>query len=232
MAKGKGRGKGDDDCCSNCCCCVCCCIFLPPIVMLVGVLMIMSKNTRVTRIEEQGHAKLLIERYNARAKIWKESGLNSFKDRKFYLTSHVTTFSPVTTTSGQYYPVRDSCKKDGDPAEGCLTTDALYYRATTTVSPSLTTKIAVYGPSNEQIVNNEYKNSYVNTYSASQLSCKDDISKCYSKCNTKGGTWDPYRRLCSVTFYLVGFCYRVNNVNNKWQLDLPAQVFLSIFYAQ
>lgn len=220
--KGKGRGKGDDDCCSGCCCCICCCLFFPPLLMLIGVLMILSKNTRVERIEEYPLIMMLKLRYNARAKIWKETGLNSFKNISFYLANKSNKFEPVTATSGQYYPTRDSCKKDGDPAEGCLTTDALYYRFSAKLSSAATTRVIVYGPTNELIVDDEYKNGYVNTYTASQLDCKDDLSKCYSKCSSKGGTWDQYRKVCSVSYYLIGFCYRVNKVNNKWQLDIPA----------
>lgn len=33
----------------------------------------------------------------------------------------------VTTTNGNYYPIRDECKQVGDPKEGCMTTNALYY---------------------------------------------------------------------------------------------------------
>ena len=129
---------------------------------------------------------------------------------------------PVTTTSGKYYPTRDSCKKDGDPAEGCLTTDALYYRFSASLPASTTTRVIVYGPANELIVDGEYRNSYVDTYTASQLDCDDDTSKCPSKCSSKGGNWNRYRQVCSVNYYLVGFCYRVNKVSGKWQLDLPA----------
>lgn len=184
--------------------------------------MILSKNTRVERIEEYSFIMMLQLRYNARAKIWKETGLDSFKNIDFYLADKSNKFLPVTTTSGKYYPTRDSCKKDGDPAEGCLTTDALYYRIAASLPASATTRVIVKGPANELIVDGEYRNSYVNTYTASQLDCNKDTSKCPSKCSSKGGNWDYYRKLCSVNFYLVGFCYRVNKVNGKWQLDLPA----------
>ena len=33
----------------------------------------------------------------------------------------------VTTTNGNYYPIRDECKQATDPKQGCITTDALYY---------------------------------------------------------------------------------------------------------
>ena len=33
----------------------------------------------------------------------------------------------ISQTTGLYYPTRDSCKQKGDPKEGCLTTEAMYY---------------------------------------------------------------------------------------------------------
>ena len=40
----------------------------------------------------------------------------------------------VTETTGKYYPVRDSCDKDGDPAEKCVYTQALFYQSYTFIS--------------------------------------------------------------------------------------------------
>ena len=37
----------------------------------------------------------------------------------------------VPETTGKYYPVRDSCDKDGDPAEKCVYTQALFYQSYT-----------------------------------------------------------------------------------------------------
>ena len=46
-------------------------------------------------------------------------------------------------------------------------------------------------------------------------------SKCSSKCSSRDGTWSSYEKTCTVTKYLVGFCFRVNKVNDAWQLDQP-----------
>ena len=51
MAKGKGKGHGDDDS-GNCCCCLCLGFLLPPIMVVVGVFLLASGNTRVDRINE------------------------------------------------------------------------------------------------------------------------------------------------------------------------------------
>ena len=161
-------------------------------------------------------------RYNTRAKIWKETGLNSFKNTQFYLASTSNKLEPVTTTSGKYYPVRDACQKDGDPEEGCLTTEALYYRISASLPEYTTTRVILLGPSEELIADDTYQNSYVKTYNTIELECDDDKSKCLAACTSKGGSWNQLSRICSVDFYLVGFCYRVIKENDRWGLDIPA----------
>ena len=47
MAKGKG---GDDGCCIVCI--ICCTVMIPWILILIGVNIILSGNTRIQRIEE------------------------------------------------------------------------------------------------------------------------------------------------------------------------------------
>ena len=37
---------------------------------------------------------------------------------------------PVRNTTGHLYPIRDSCNRNGDPEEGCVYTDALFYNTT------------------------------------------------------------------------------------------------------
>ena len=44
---------------------------------------------------------------------------------------------------------------------------------------------------------------------------------CDTKCRIKHGTWDSWRGQCTVITYLNSVCYRVNKVNDEWQLDQP-----------
>ena len=44
------------------------------------------------------------------------------------IPDHKKEMDPVTTSTGVFYPVRDSCNRDGDPEEGCVYTSALYYK--------------------------------------------------------------------------------------------------------
>lgn len=226
MAKGKGKGKGkgngDSDSSCNCCGCICLCIFLPPVLFVIGMVIVFGENTRVDRIEEYALWKFFECSYNERAKIWRDSGLNSFKNVSFYLEDEETPLYPVSTTSGKYYPVRDKCQKSGDPEEGCILTGAYYYKTTTSLPTSTSLPISIYGPSKELISKGSYESSRVVYYSASQLNCKDDTSTCSSKCRSKGGSWNSALRRCSVTNYLNELCYRVIKENGKWQLDIPA----------
>lgn len=48
----KGKGSNNDSICGRICTCICCMIIIPLILILVGFLMLISKNTRVERINE------------------------------------------------------------------------------------------------------------------------------------------------------------------------------------
>ena len=226
MAKGKGKGKGkgagNSDSSCNCCGLLCCCIILPPILFVIGILIILGDNTRVDRIEEYRFWVLITISYNERAQIWKDSGLESFKNISFYLDESERALYPVSSTSGKYYPVRDKCQKDGDPEEGCVLTGAYYYKTTATLPVSSTASFSIYGPSKELISKASYDSTQTTHYTASQLDCSDDTSTCSSKCKSRGGSWSSSTRRCTVIKYLNELCYRVIKENGKWQLDIPA----------
>ena len=61
--------------------------------------------------------------------MWNKHGLEDFKNLTFVLVKDgERNFMEVNTTiKGEFYPVRDSCKREGDPAEGCIETDSFYY---------------------------------------------------------------------------------------------------------
>ena len=44
------------------------------------------------------------------------------------IPDHQKEMEPITTSTGAFYPVRDSCDRAGDPEEGCVYTPALYYK--------------------------------------------------------------------------------------------------------
>ena len=224
MAKGKGKGKGkgtgDSDSSCNCCGCLCCCIILPPVLFVIGLFIILGDNTRVDRIEEYRFWVLITISYNERAQIWKDSGLESFKNISFYLDESESALYPVSSTSGKYYPVRDKCRKIGDPREGCVLTGAYYYKTTTTFPASSTSlTFSIYGPSKESISGAYYDTIQTTYYNVYELGCHDKRAECSSMCDSMGGSWSSSSRICTVTKYLNELCYRVREIDGEWQLD-------------
>lgn len=173
MAKGKGKGKGDDDSCGNCCCCICLCILLPPIIFIVGLCILMAKNTRVERIAESVLGCVVRRRYNKRAVEWNNQSIALFSNAHFSLNNAQVDFKPHTETSGSFYPMRDACNKKGDPAEGCVRTDAYMYKGYMYSQSSSQTSIRIMSDGNE-VVDSSYSTEKVKYYSRSQLGCSKD----------------------------------------------------------
>ena len=78
----------------------------------------------------------------------------------------------VTETIGKYYPVRDSCDKDGDPAEKCVYTQALFYQSYVSAS-SGPVSIEVSANSSS-FVNQQYESQRTNIYTRADLGCDGD----------------------------------------------------------
>ena len=78
----------------------------------------------------------------------------------------------VPETTGKYYPVRDSCDKDGDPAEKCVYTQALFYQSYASVS-SGPVSIEVSANSSS-FVNQQYESQRTNIYTRADLGCDGD----------------------------------------------------------
>ena len=167
--------------------------------------------------------KILNSRYNERAKKWVEEGLESFRGADFSVDDKKMEMD--TTTSGKFYPVHDSCDKEGDPEERCVYTEALYYKTTIPISSDGVTPVAVMSDG-EIIASKTFNNQYSEIYTPSDLSCSEEKSKCSSKCHNKGGEWNSFTERCTVTYYLNSVCYRVAKVNDKYMLDVPPYVLL------
>ncbi len=156
-------------------------------------------------------------RYNTRAEQWVNEGITTFANKSFTISG--IPLEAVTTHSGYNYPVRDTCSKKGDPAEKCLYTEAYYYTTMTRFTGDrFHAKLASNGVS---IVDQDFDGAIYKFYSASDLGCTKDTSKCSSKCSRKGGVWDRYSRQCTVTLYLNEVCYRVAHKEKMWVLDSP-----------
>lgn len=78
----------------------------------------------------------------------------------------------VTETTGKYYPVRDSCDKDGDPAEKCVYTQALFYQSYTFISNGpVNVKVSA---NSSTFVNQQYETQQTNIYTRADLGCDGD----------------------------------------------------------
>lgn len=67
--------------------------------------------------------------YNKAAGPWVKEGREEFMGLTFNLTdsSGETNYKSISTKSGLFYPTRDRCNQKGDPKDGCLYTEAMYY---------------------------------------------------------------------------------------------------------
>ena len=78
----------------------------------------------------------------------------------------------VPETTGKYYPVRDSCDKDGDPAEKCVYTQALFYQTYVSVSSGpVNVKVSA---NSSTFVNQQYESQRTNIYTRADLGCDGD----------------------------------------------------------
>lgn len=103
--------------------------------------------------------------------MWNKHGLEDFKNLTFVLVKDgERNFMEVNTTiKGEFYPVRDSCKREGDPAEGCIETDSFYYsrEVYTTDEPI---EIQIYHE-DRLIVNDTLLPTTQRTLSVRQMNC-------------------------------------------------------------
>ena len=167
--------------------------------------------------------KILNSRYNERAKKWVEEGLESFRGADFSVDDKKMEMD--TTTSGKFYPVSDSCNKEGDPEERCVYTEALYYNTFIPISSKSSTSVTIMS-GKDKLVSKSFENMYSHIYTPSDLNCSKERSKCSSKCHNKGGEWNSATERCTVTYYLNSVCYRVAKANDKYMLDIPPYVLL------
>ena len=78
----------------------------------------------------------------------------------------------VTETTGKYYPVRDSCDKDGETVGKCVYTQALFYQSYVSVSSGF---VSIELEANSStFVNQQYESQRTNIYTRADLGCDGD----------------------------------------------------------
>ena len=83
----------------------------------------------------------------------------------------------VTETTGKYYPVRDSCDKDGETVGKCVYTQALFYQSY--VSASFSSFSLELAANSSSFVNQQYESQRTIIYSQSDLRCDVDEYDCF-----------------------------------------------------
>ena len=83
----------------------------------------------------------------------------------------------VTETTGKYYPVRDSCDKDGETVGKCVYTQALFYQSY--VSASSSSFSLELAANSSSFVNQQYESQRTIIYSQSDLRCDVDEYDCF-----------------------------------------------------
>lgn len=115
-------------------------------------------------------------RYNSRAKEWVNGGLDLFKEASFTVGDNVA--EADTTATGKFYPIRDSCMKKDDPAEKCLTTEALFYKSYVSYGEIATTLKIKSGE--DIVVSKDYPSNKKIYYDPSDLGCTKEMYFSYS----------------------------------------------------
>ncbi|KAK8795677.1 hypothetical protein WA158_000334 [Blastocystis sp. Blastoise] len=161
-----------------------------------------------------------IQKYNERIAAWNEKDRSSFAKSSFSLTTDFSSYSfdSITLSSGTNWPVRDSCKLEDDPSEGCIETKPQYYQVD--VSYSKVSSVLIKNNGNN-IVDRSPSRSKTFYYTPKDLGCDTDGSvSCYTACSRKNGYWDG--DLCAITGYLYKACYRLISKGDTYRTDSPA----------
>lgn len=136
--------------------------------------------------------------------------------------------NPFSETFGENYPIRDACKEKGDPKEGCVNTDAFYFRVEIPKEDLTELSLVLRNGAEGEVI-------YSGTYEISKRGIKDwdsmgcnSVETCKPLCDAMQGELDPATRLCLYTQYLNELCYRVNDNNGVYSIDEPP--FWELFY--
>lgn len=114
--------------------------------MSISVTLFFSPDERLKGITE----------YNSKVDKWNDESHNMFKDAHFSLDLddfEMADFELNTDKPGHMYPVRDSCKENGDPDGGCKGAEAAYFKYSTKQYPKDEFVFSVFDEKDNSIVN-------------------------------------------------------------------------------
>ena len=84
----------------------------------------------------------------------------------------------TTATDGEYYPVRDSCKYDGDPAEGCYLT-----KAANALVLNQKSEVVVLGRNRSQVARVAFKKDVAYVLDKNELECLQHMYTALFSCD-------------------------------------------------
>ena len=205
-------------------------IVVPAGLYLVATVIPLFYNNRSNLIREYKYRYECQYRYNKKATIWQNDGIPYFKKASFSASvgDKVYELQPYSETFGENYPIRDSCNLKGDPSEGCVHTDAFYFRVE--IPKEEITELSLVlrnGLEGAIIYNSTYTISSPGVADYDSMGCSS-YETCKPKCDAMQGELDPDIKLCRYTKYLNELCYRVNDNNGIYSIDEPP--YWDLFY--
>ena len=159
------------------------------------------------------HIYFLKCRYNERTEIWFNK---YFEFLKYPFQLNDTSFSNVEYTSGNFFPVSDSCNQTEDPHFGCIYTSTLFLESTTQASEWI--RFSVKNENSTVIINESIPRVQITILNKQDLRCATS-HECNDLCLEKGGIWDMETYQCNITRFLDSICYRLQSISNTYQLD-------------
>lgn len=116
----------------------------------------------------------------------------------------------------------------GDPREGCVYTDAFYFRVEIPKEEistlSLVLRNGIDGPI---IYNSSYEITKKGIKDWDSMGC-NSVETCKPICDAMQGRLEVETKLCWYAQYLNELCYRVNDENGVYHIDEPP--YWDIFY--
>ena len=159
------------------------------------------------------HIYFLKCRYNERTEIWFNK---YFEFLKYPFQLNDTSFSNVEYTSGDFFPVSDSCNQTEDPHFGCIYTSTLFLESTTQASEWI--RFSVKNENSTVIINESIPRVQITILNKQDLRCTTS-HECNDLCLEKGGIWDMETYQCNITRFLESICYRLQSISNRYELD-------------
>ena len=135
---------------------------------------------------------------------------------------------PSQDYTGDAYPLRDSCKRKGDPE--VLNGTVFYYDAQYPM-PSAPFQLTLSTVKNASVLLSQeippefqlaLRKSAIHCEGGSEcgsLSVFTCSAVCEKECTKRNGKWSTATSLCTLTIYLQSICLRVVHKNGKWAVD-------------